>query len=372
MEKEPKIENQLAKLRQARGISAAHLAEVIGVSRQTIHAMEAGRYVPNTVVALRLARALETTVEDLFRLPDDPVAEPPVQQVSLLPGNGAVLHGQPVQVGRVGKRLIASAPTPESWYLPVGDGIVKTSAAEKASVRLFAPEESLENRIIVAGCDPGISVLARHARAAGIDLILAHRNSSQSLQLLDDGCIHIAGSHLKDEDSGESNLPQIQRLFPAKSVAIVSFAWWEEGFVVSPGNPRNIRTIQDLARPGVTVVNREQGAGARLLLDHQLAAAKMDPKQIRGYGTDASGHLQAAWRVYAGEVDCCIATRSAAQRFGLGFVPLARERYDFILRRRDLELPAIQTLFDILNRAAFRKELAALGYETGVSGSRIL
>ena len=86
-------------------------------------------------------------------------------------------------------------------------------------MQIFQSGHDLRNRILVAGCDPAISVLARHVQAAGIELVLAHRNSSQALALLQDGCVHIAGTHLRDSATGESNIAEVGRLFPKKSVA---------------------------------------------------------------------------------------------------------------------------------------------------------
>ncbi len=116
----------------------------------------------------------------------------------------------------------------------------------------------------MAGFDPGISVLSRHVQAAGIELVLAHRNSSEALSLLKKGCVHIAGTHLRDEDSGESNLPAIGRLFKKNSVAAIAFAIWEEGIVTARGNPKNIRGIEDFPREDVCIVNRESGSGSRV------------------------------------------------------------------------------------------------------------
>src|SRR5205814_10243736 len=134
-----------------------------------------------------------------------------------------------------------------------------------------------------------------------------------------------------------------------------------------------IRGIEDLARRDVEIVNREPGAGARRLLDTRLGQLGIRPAAVRGYGAEAQGHLTAAWQVQTGAVDCCIATRAAARLFGLGFVPLATERYDLAIRRRDLDLPAVQSLLDVLSRAAFRRELDSLGgYDTRAAGRRML
>ena len=217
-------------------------------------------------------------------------------------------------------------------------------------------------------------MLARHVQAAGVELVLAHRNSSQSLALLKEGCIHIAGTHLRDDSSGESNIPEISKLFAKNAVAVITFAVWEEGIVTARNNPKNIRAIEDLARPEVTLVNREKGAGSRSLLDAHLKRANIDPKKVRGYADPtAPGHLPAAWRVLSGAGDCCIATRAVARTFGLGFVPLVSERYDLAVRRGHLELPGVQALLDTLSRSNFRRELESLGgYDTSGAGRRLL
>jgi molybdate-binding protein len=241
-------------------------------------------------------------------------------------------------------------------------------------VQVYHLESEFRNRILVAGCDPGISVLARHLLPACVELVLAHRNSSQALSLLKRGCVHIAGTHLRDELTGESNIPEIARIFPSRNaVAVISFAVWEEGIVTAANNPKGIRGIEDFARKDVRIVNREKGAGSRLLLDSRLERLKIAARRVKGYRQLASGHLPAAWRVRTGDADCCIATRAAARLFGLGFLPLVSERYDLVLRRQHLDLPAIQALLDALNRSSLRRELDSLGgYDTRTAGQRML
>ena len=370
------IENNLAALRQKRGLSAAHLAEMVDVSRQTIYAIEAGSYVPNTAVALKLGRVLETRVEELFALPGDlPAPEFRLEQALLLPGPEPPREGQPVELCRVDDRLMASAPSPVPWYFPASDAIVAAPPAPRGKTRLrvFDTERQFHNRVLIAGCDPAISVLARHVLAAGIELVLAHRNSSQALSLLKDRYVHVAGTHLRDESSGESNLPTIAGVFPRDSVAVITFAVWEEGIVTARGNPKAIHGVEDFARPGVTIANREAGAGSRKLLDAQLQHLGIAPGDVHGYGAEAPGHLPAAWRVQTGEADCCISTRAAARLFGLGFLPLVTERYDLAIRRQNLDLPGIQVVLDVLSRSRFRRELDSLGgYDTTAAGQRML
>src|SRR5690349_4719143 len=135
------IENHLGRLRQKRGLTAASLAKLAGVSRQTIYAIEAGTYVPNTALTLKLARILEATVEELFSLPDFPAPTLRAEPVTLLPG-GPVLHaGQPVQICRVDRQTIASAPSAVPWYFPASDAVVASEVtAGKTKVQVFHPE----------------------------------------------------------------------------------------------------------------------------------------------------------------------------------------------------------------------------------------
>jgi molybdate-binding protein len=154
---------------------------------------------------------------------------------------------------------------------------------------------------------------------------------------------------------------------------VISFAVWEEGIVTARGNPKGIGGIEDLCRKGVRIVNREKGAGSRLLLDSHLERLKLDARKVAGYQNLASGHLPAAWQVRTGAADCCIATRACARLFGLGFIPLVSERYDLAIRRRHLDLPSVQALLDMLNRSSFRRELESMGgYDTRTAGQRML
>jgi molybdate-binding protein/DNA-binding XRE family transcriptional regulator len=358
---EPRVHNRLAEFRQRRGVAAAALAKLAGISRQTIYAMEAGNYVPNTAVALRLARALEVPVEDLFSL-DPAEPRPPRSVRAEIIGAGDLFAGTPIELCRVDGRLVGVPAVPAPRQLPPTDALLVSPT--RSTVQLLREEDS-ESRLLVAGCDPATSVLARHLQRGNVRLVTAPVNSSVALHLLKRRMVHVAGTHLKDEVSA------IHTEFPRKSVAVFAFAVWEEGLVLARGNPKQIRGVEDLARAEVKLVNREKGSGSRQLLDRRVKAAGISPRSIAGYTEYAAGHLAAAWRVYAGLADCCVATRSAARAFGLDFVPLTSERYDMVLRQEHLELGAVERLLDILTQAAFRHELEALcGYDTRETGRR--
>jgi molybdate-binding protein/DNA-binding XRE family transcriptional regulator len=366
-----RVQTSLATIRKARGIGAAELAKKVNVTRQTIYAIEAGTYVPNTEVTLRLARELEVRVEELFSLPGDKTDESTAVTAEYL-GQGEPGSGQAVRVCRVGTKWISVPVDARPYHLPEADAVISNagSRSQKARLRLFSEEESIGNKIVLAGCDPATSLLARMVeRLSGVEIVHAPASSQLGLNWLKDGKVHIAGCHLQDQQTEEFNLPVIKRQFPNRDMAVVTFARWEEGFVVAPRNPKNILKVDDLQRKNVAIMNRETGSGSRALLDSMLRTADIPTRMIRGYDSAAFGHLAAAHAVLTGEADCCIATRSAAQTFGLDFVALRSEQYDFVLHRETLRLAAVQAMFDALQRATLRRKLETLaGYDTSQTG----
>jgi putative molybdopterin biosynthesis protein len=343
----------LNQIRELRGISAAALAKLAGVTRQTIYAIEAGDYVPNTTVALQLAKILEVRVEELFSLEAGSTAAPkPVPVEFITPARS----GQPVQLCRVGNRTIGVSAGQHLMFPPADAVVVDGSKAQ-----MFQEPED-EKRLLIAGCDPGLSLLARN-----LDIVIAPSTSHQALEWLKQGKVHVAGTHLRDSATGDYNLPIVRHLFQQGAVKVVTFAIWEQGLVTRTGSP--IRTIEDLGRKDVRIINREKGAGSREVLDQHLRAAGIPSDRVNGYDSIATGHLPAAEAVSLGHADCCIATRSAARAFGLHFIPLATERYDLVIRRQYAKLPAVEALFDALNRSAMRRKLELLaGYDTTHTG----
>lgn len=366
------IRNHLGAVRRSRGIGAADLAKRVDVSRQTIYAIEAGSYIPNTEVTLKLARELEVPVEELFSLLN---AEPDALDAlaSEVLSSSPVSKGQAVRVCQVGSRRISIPVNASPYYLPEADGVVSRLGRlpGKAEVATFAKDESDQKKLVLAGCDPAIGLVTRMVeKLGGVEIVSAAASSKLALTWLKEGKVHIAGSHLEDPETGEFNLPFIRREFPDEDFAVITFARWEEGLVLAPGNPKKISKVEDLARRSVRFVNRESGSGSRTLLDRLLQSAGIAPAKINGYERVAQGHLAAAYMVLTNEADCCLATRSAAQTFGLDFLPLQSERYDFVMRRQTLATPAAETFLDVLQRATLRRKLEVLaGYETGQTGA---
>ena len=360
------IRTLLQNVRKARGISAAELAKQVEVSRQTIYAIEDGSFVPNTAVALRLARVLDVGVEELFAL--DRPNETRAIDAELLAGSEPE-EGRLVRLCTVNERLIAVPVADFPTYLPAADGAISGKSGSRVSVQPAVDLPLSGKRLLLAGCDPALSLLAEALEPSGIEMIGVPCSSRRALEYLKQGRVHGAGSHLRDSASGDYNVPLINKLFPGGGIRIVTFAVWEQGLVLSRGNPKNIRSIPDLADKRAIVMNREKGSGSRDLLDKELRKAGVAAKTLTGYENRASGHLSAAYAVAAGKADCCVATRSAARRFGLDFIPLAVERFDLAFSKESLELPAVKALLDLLNRTALKRKLEAIaGYDTAHTG----
>ena len=370
--KKERVQSRLAAIRKSRGVGASDLARRVGVSRQTIYAIEGGTYVPNTELALHLARQLEVSVDDLFSLHEGTSAALESLAAGMLSSAPAEI-GRPVRICQVGSHWVCVPVTAVPTFMPEADGIVKGAARTKgrADLAVFAKEEAAQKRIALAGCDPAVGLLSRMVeKTAGVEIVSASASSKLALRWLREGKVHIAGSHLEDPRTGEFNLPFIRRQFPDEDFTVVTFARWEEGLVIAPSNPIRIRKIEDLARKDVRFVNREPGSGSRALLEKLLGKAGVPAEKIQGFDRVAYGHLAAAWHVVSGEADACLATRSAAQTFHLDFVPLNSERYDLVMRRRTTELPAVRAFLDVLQRATLRRRLEVLaGYDTSETGA---
>lgn len=369
-----RVENQLAQVRKSRGIGASDLARRVSVSRQTIYAIEAGTYVPNTEVALCLARELEVTVDELFALGAGSRQSPESIAAEVL-STSVPAKGQPVRICQIGSRWVSVPVSATPYFMPEADGIVQRAGKVngRADLIVFAKDEASQKRLVLAGCDPATGFLSNMVeRVSGVEIVSAAASSKLALSWLKDGKVHIAGSHLEDPKTGEFNVPYIREEFPNEDLVVVTFAKWEEGFVVSPGNPKGVTRAEDLVKKNVRLVNREPGSGSRALLDKLLKQVGIPGSKVQGYARIAYGHLAAAYAIVSGEADVCVATRSAAQTFGLDFVPLHNARYDLVMRKRTADLPAAKAFLDVLQRATLRRKLEVLaGYDTSQTGALV-
>ena len=353
------------------GLSQKQLAELAGVTRQFICAVEAGQYAPATSVALRLAAVLNCRVEDLFRLK----VSNEVREGELVGSFSAVAAGTRVKIACVGEHVIVRpllASGLHSNLSQSADGlIIGRGSPGSVKVQLLKDWQSVRRQVVVAGCDPAIALAAEYLYRSGQGGLFAFvLGSGAAIDALNRGEIHIAGIHLVDEASGECNLPYLRRNLPGPEHLIVTFAEWEEGLLVRAPNAKNIRSISDLARVNVRLINREPGSGARHLLDRQLAVHGILPGHVRGYDQVVRSHLELAWTIRAGLVDVGIGVQTAALAFGLEFIPLQRERYDLVIPALHYEShPGVKTLLDVLFSRPFRTEIEALGgYDTHTSG----
>jgi molybdate-binding protein/DNA-binding XRE family transcriptional regulator len=371
------VQNSLAQLRTKRGLGASQLATAVGISRQTVYAIEAGTYVPNTAVSLRLARILETTVEEIFQLePEERTSE--TAEAVVLGDPESLPLGQPLRLCAVDGRLVAVPSEAGAWGLPPSDAVLLAplhggKRLANAKVEILGSGWNNPARILIAGCDPSASILATSMPRQDCDLVIAYENSSRALELLHQGLVHVAGTHLEEKIDGKNSLPPITKMFPRNSVAVISYAIWQEGLVVAKGNPKKISGIADLARKNVRIVNREPGAGCRVLLDELLKEHGITSTQVKGYEREALGQLPASRLVQGGAVDCCISTQASARALGLDFIPLTQKPYRLVVRRTHLDLPPIQMLIETLGRASFRREVeACIGYDMRTAGDRLI
>jgi molybdate-binding protein/DNA-binding XRE family transcriptional regulator len=359
------LQSNVRAVRVAKGWSQHHLAELAGLTRQTIVAIETGRYTPNTAVALRLAQALACRVEDLFLLP-----ERLVQRRAVLAG-GRCNAGARVVVATVGDRFVAHQL--KGLFAPA-DGVALNSAPD---VQLFITPEQAERTAFLVGCDPSLGMLATWVsrRAGDARLVWLPGSSQAALDALRHSTAHVAGIHLRDPKTGEFNVPQARRALAKGGGLVVSYAGWEQGFIVQRGNPKKLGSVGDLARRGVRLINREPGSGSRALLDQLLAGACIRPESIAGYDRVVSSHMAVARAVADGAADLGIGLRAVASAVGADFVPLADARFDFLIPSEHLDHPAIRVLLDVMQSASLRAELSALpGYsvsETGTARERV-
>ena len=354
--------------RKAKGLSQTELAARVGAKRQAIYDMETGRYVPNTALALRIAKELNCKVEDLFVL-DDSEDERPVTLVET-----AGIANLRVSMARVRERLIAY-PLDGKWLLSEGfqaaDGLLTPDCSH---VQLLQSGKQVEKKVLLLGCDPAFAILSAHVSrcAEGMGVYCRFASSQLALERLAAGHAHIAGTHLHNPPSVESNVTLARKVLSGSKAMVIAFSSFEEGLIVAPGNPHGIRTIADLGKKGTRFVNREPGAALRILLDERLAQAGLTGECVGGYGNQVSSHNLCAQMVAFNMVDAALGLRAIAAIHGLDFVPMEAVRCDLVIPYDFLDLPAVKVLLDVLQTRSLRQELSSLpGYESGYTGKVI-
>lgn len=285
-------------------------------------------------------------------------------------------------VGRVGERLVGT---------PLGRGAGNITTLSRAQAvarvpvlsegvvehavlraRLTVPEAVLDSILVCVGShDNTLDALADELMGGDrpFRLTSTHVGSMGGIAALRGAACHFAGAHLFDPETGDFNFPFLARYLPDMEVRVVNLAIRHQGLMVGAGNPKNIRSVEDLARSGVRFINRQRGAGTRILLDWHLGRAGMAPSQVQGYDKEEFTHMAVAVNVLTGAADCGLGIYAAARALGLDFVPLARERYDVVIPVAYMDDARVQAVLALLRDERFLKKIGAMGgYETTLSG----
>ena len=290
-----------------------------------------------------------------------------------------------VRLGQVGGQVVAT-PLPRGAgvlsSLVRADGLLVVPAhleghhgGAEVEVELLRGLDEVARTVVAIGSHDLVLDLAASAlREVDPRLTLASSNvgSLGGLVALRDGLCHVAGSHLLDPESDTYTLPYVDQVLAGHDAAVIRLVHREQGFIVAPGNPLGLRGVADLAGGDVRYVNRQRGAGTRVLLDHELARAGIDSVQVDGYGREEHTHLAVAAAVAAGRVDCGLGIRAAARAFGLDFVPVTDEPYDLVTTEPVLATGVLDPVLALLRDPSFLARIEALGgYSTAESGRRI-
>ncbi|MEL6348502.1 MAG: substrate-binding domain-containing protein [Myxococcota bacterium] len=348
------LHNQINAHRERLGLSQRALADRVGVSRQAINAIEAGRQVPSTGLALLLARTLGCAVEDLFTLPDA------VMAVTL--ASDPAIGGR-VVLGRVADRWIAHPISLDATV--AADGIFSGAGG---TVKLLHDPSGLARNVLVAGCAPLLGALSRRISDRYHDARLSWiaASSHRALTMLRDGLVHVAGLHLSGVQGRDENRAAVQRAFPGQRMLIINLTRWRQGLIVASGNPLALRRASDLLRDGVRCARREDGAGATRLIRSLLAAEGAAGALS---GPRAGGHVELARFIRYGIADAGVAIEGVALERGLDFIPFSEERFDLVVHADAARRPPIARLLDALDARNFRAEVSNLpGYDGTITG----
>ncbi len=287
-----------------------------------------------------------------------------------------------VHLGRVGDHVVATplkrgAGTITS--LTRADGVVRIQASSEGvnegqptEAELLVPRRAVEQTLVVVGShdvtlDLMADFMARHS--PGLRMSSSHVGSLAGLMAVKTGRCHLGGSHLLDPESGDYNASYIKRYLPETPVRLVSLAMRAQGMMVRPGNPKGIKTAQDLTKEGVRLVNRQAGSGTRVLLDYHLKQEGISPDQITGYDQEEYTHMAVAVQVLSGGADVGLGILAAAQALGLDFIPLVEERYDLVIPTAYWDDSRIQVMLEVMQDTEFKNAVSALGgYDVSVMG----
>jgi putative molybdopterin biosynthesis protein len=280
-----------------------------------------------------------------------------------------------ITLGRVGDTLMATPSgkgagavmslVRADGLLTIPSGSEGIGAGEEVEIELLRQENEIDSTLVCIGSHDNIlDLLANHLHKQRpmIRISSAHVGSMGGIMAIKRGEAHIAGCHLLDEETGEYNVQFIQRFLKDTPLQLINLCYREQGLIVAKGNPKKITGFEDIVQHGLTFINRQNGAGTRLLTDKVLSDAGIAPESIAGYGHEEYTHMSVAASVANGSVDAGMGIRAAANALELDFVPVAEERYDLILPKSHVNDPKIVKLFEIIRTSdAFQKGITELG-----------
>ncbi len=288
-----------------------------------------------------------------------------------------------VTVGQVGERTLATPVARGAGVITSlvrADGLLHVprfseglDRGSRVDVLLYRSREAIARTVVAVGShDPMLDLLGQYLalRFPGYRLASANVGSLGGLVAQRRGEAHLSGTHLLDAESGEYNIPYIRRTLGDQPVRVVTFAHREQGLIVAAGNPQGITGLDDLVR--VRYVNRQRGAGTRILLDYEIQRRNIAPEQVQGYEREEYTHLAVAAAVASGSADCGMGIRNAAMALDLDFIPVTHERYDLVIPEQYIDLPMIQHVLALLHDASFRAAVAAQpGYDVSEMGQTV-
>jgi len=289
-----------------------------------------------------------------------------------------------VAVGKVGDKLLAAPLSRGAGVITslvqadglalLPSGVQGMDAGEQVKVHLYRSRAEIEKTIFCIGShDMTLDLLAQFLAEHDRRFASANVGSQGGLIALRRGEAHLAGSHLLDPETGEYNISYIRQYMPNIPVKVIALVGREQGLMVKKGNPKGIKGLGDLSKLGTRFINRQRGAGTRVLLDYHLTLMGMSPDGILGYTQEEYTHLGVAAAVASGRADCGLGIAAAAQALELDFVPLFQERYDLVIPKEHAESNLLAPLFEVIAEGGFRASVSKLtGYDISVMGKIIL
>ncbi len=270
------------------------------------------------------------------------------------------LSAVPIQAGAG----VITSLTRADCILDVPQNCEGYEAGERAHVRLLKPIERIARTVRILGShDPLIDEAADTLRRTDIRAYVssAHVGSMGAILALSRKEAHLGGVHLLDETDGSYNVSFVERMIPDGGVALVECVRRAQGLIVQKGNPYCIQDVADLQKEGVRYVNRQRGAGTRVLLDYLLRQANLSPLALEGYDREELTHTAVAAQVASGSADCGLGILSAARMYNLDFIPVCEETYDLLVSLSAMENPQVRAFLRVLSREDFLRRLDALG-----------